>query len=356
MIKSILVTPGKNLKNNQHLQMLYHILKSHGYEAEPWSFSRFVKLGHRAIWHIHWTDGFYRGTLLSKGIEKHYWWLSGIRFLLFLLIFSIARLQKTKVIWSIHNVSSNQEKKGFFQKAVYKILLRYADKVTAYNKYIIQQMSHYGNREIILMRRGTYEGKYPNEVDKSTARKKLGIPKNSFVFLIFGHILPYKGVDILVQAFQKFQTEDVFLIIAGSSYRDPNYGKKIQQMIESDKRIIFHDQYIEDNEVQYYFCASDYTVYPYRYISHSGVLFLSITFGIPFIVCNKGGVKEIVDLAPEAGILVEGEEEMNLLKAMKQAKDKQAVVEAISFLRDEYRWEKIEEDILKVFEFDNIIN
>lgn len=350
-MKSILVTPGKVLNNNEHLKILYGILEKQGYQAAPWSFIRFIKADEEIIWHIHWTDEFYRGTLLSKGIKNHHSWLAGLRFLSFLFIFSLAKLKGIRIIWSIHNVMSNQEKAKFLQKIVYRILMRYADTVTAYNNYIKEQMACYGKREIKLMRRGGYEREYLDTVDKANARAKLDIPDDAFVFLLFGHILPYKGVDILVKAFQNYQAEDTYLIIAGTTHRDPTYGKKIHSLIKQDKRIRFFDKYIEPNEVQYYFRASDYTIYPYREVSHSGVLFLSITFGIPFIVSDKGGVSEILDLAPHAGVLINSNGEKDILAALDEArnKPKDDTAKAIACLEQEFRWEKIEQEIFAVF-------
>lgn len=355
----ILVTPGKNLKSNEHLQMFYRLLEKNGYEVKPWSFAKFLSMRSGGIWHIHWTDGFYRGTLLSKGIKKYHWSLAILRFLNFLFLLFLAKLKGVKIIWSIHDVidiESYQKHSTFLQKMTYKILIRYADRVTAYNQYIKREMTRYGNRDIIVMRRGSYEGEYPDRIDKLEAREKLNIPKDAFVFLLFGHIMPYKGVDILVRAFQQYHDDNIFLVIAGTTYRNSNYGNEIHEMVKIDKRIIFHDEYIETENVQDYFRAADYTVYPYREISHSGVLFLSITFGIPFIVSDKGGVGEFLDLAPDAGILIKDATESAVLMALKQAKEKKDVSEAINLLRQEYRWEKFEEDVLKVFNFNSLLN
>lgn len=358
-MKSILVTPGKNLKSNEHLQMLYCLLEKNGYMVEPWSLSRFFSLKTGGIWHIHWTDGFYRGTLLSKGVKSHYWLLAGARFINFLFMLLFAKLKGVKVIWSVHDVvdiESYHKKNNYLQKLTYKILMRFADKVTAYNQYIIKEMSKYGKRNIILMKRGSYEGGYPNHIDRDAARKRFNIPKNAFVFLLFGHVLPYKGVDILIQAFKQYKADDIYLIIAGTTYRDTDYGNSIHGMVELDKRIIFHDKYIKKEDVQYYFKAADYTVYPYREVSHSGVLFLSITFEVPFIVSDKGGVGEFLDIAPDAGILIKDPTTAEVLIALQQARERSDVSNAISFLKQEYRWEKIEKTVLEVFDFNHTSN
>ena len=55
-----------------------------------------------------------------------------------------------------------------------------------------------------------------------------------------------------------------------------------------------HDRYIDENQVRYYFGASDLVVQPYKSATQSGVTQVAYHFGVPMVVTHVGGLPEIV--------------------------------------------------------------
>ena len=306
----------------------------------------------RAIWHIHWIDSFFRGTLLRFGVEKELFLISLARFSGFLIVLSLVRFFKLRIIWSVHNVCSHEYGGSSFEKWVTKLLLTFSDKVTGFNAYICKQLAdQYDFHETVLMRQGLYEGCYPDNILRADARKKLSIPENDFVLLMFGALQEYKGVDVLIKAFASYEFEHTTLIIAGSSKNCPEYGKFLRKLASCNEKIALYDRYIADDEVQYFFRAADYTIYPYRQIANSGTIFLSLTFGVPIIVSDKGGVREVTDIEPETRILIAEPTEENIFHAIQQAQKSGCEREKMGKIQEALRWCNLKTGIVEIFDF-----
>ena len=67
------------------------------------------------------------------------------------------------------------------------------------------------------------------------------------------------------------------------------------------------------------FACADFAVFPYRKISNSGSLFLSIEMKTPVIISNKGGVKELFKKYGDIGYLIEGNSKYELKSAIEVA-------------------------------------
>jgi glycosyltransferase involved in cell wall biosynthesis len=139
------------------------------------------------------------------------------------------------------------------------------------------------------------------------ARQRLGLGDGDRVILFFGHIGPYKGLQFLVEAFQRLgRGQSYRLIIAGEPRGgcEP-YWRGIRETIADDiaaGRVLAKIQHTPDAETETYFKAADVLVLPYTHISQSGVLFLSYRFGLPVIATDVGSLRDDV-VEGETGFL-----------------------------------------------------
>ncbi|MFA5972700.1 MAG: glycosyltransferase [Lentimicrobiaceae bacterium] len=133
-------------------------------------------------------------------------------------------------------------------------------------------------------------------ISKSQAKMRLGLEENTKYILFFGFIRDYKGLDLLIKAFAdgRFRQLPVKLIIAGEFYID---GNPYLDMIESfglKEQIVLRTEFIENDEIVNYFCASDIVAQPYKDATQSGVTQIAYHFDKPMLTTNVGGLSEMV--------------------------------------------------------------
>lgn len=119
------------------------------------------------------------------------------------------------------------------------------------------------------------------EINKKKINYKIGF---------LGRIEPYKGVDLLIDSFEKISHNNVQLLIAGNG----NLDKLTMERIAKNKKISIINRYIEDTEFKTILDNIDFLVLPYKRASQSGVIPLSFAYGKMVVATNVGALTEQV--------------------------------------------------------------
>ena len=144
---------------------------------------------------------------------------------------------------------------------------------------------------------------FGEKLPREEAEKILGIPHGGINLLFFGLIRHYKGLDILLRAFDTLPSQ-YRLIIAGEPYGDFSECRSLIDNSPARNRIFLFDRYIPDASVPAFFSAADATVLPYRSATQSGVNAVALNFEVPMIVTDTGSLRDSVENAG-TGIVVE---------------------------------------------------
>jgi glycosyltransferase involved in cell wall biosynthesis len=136
-----------------------------------------------------------------------------------------------------------------------------------------------------------------NGVMRETMRAKLGIHPTERVLLFFGNIARYKGVDILLRAFQLPGAKLADRLIVAGRCRDRSLALELQELVEANARrdaILWREGFVDQNDIAPLFHAADVLVMPYRHIDQSGVLFMALATGLRVVVTDVGSFRHYV--------------------------------------------------------------
>jgi len=111
------------------------------------------------------------------------------------------------------------------------------------------------------------------------------------VILFFGLLRPYKGLDVLLEAFR--QVEGAELWIAGNARMDLEPLRRLAT--EAPARVRFLPRFVSDAEIPALMRRADVLVLPYRDAEHSGVLYTGLAFGKPMVLSAVGGFPEVAE-------------------------------------------------------------
>ncbi len=228
---------------------------------------------------------------------------------------TIARIAKTKIkpkiIALIDNILPHEKRMG--DKFLSKYFTNSMDKFITMSSHVTNDLLTFTNKPIKLVNHPLIDN-FGSTTDKMKAKTHLKLPTDSYIFLFFGFIRKYKGLDLLIKALDLIpKQKSITLVIAGEYYaEEAEITKQIAASPSLDK-IITRTHYINDDEVALYFSASDCVIQPYKSATQSGVTPLAYHFEKPMIVTNVGA---LADLVPEAlGIVCEPNPE-SIAKAM----------------------------------------
>jgi glycosyltransferase involved in cell wall biosynthesis len=108
------------------------------------------------------------------------------------------------------------------------------------------------------------------------------------VVLCFGVVRPYKGVEVLLEAFR--DVPDAELWIVGRPL-----GVSLDELRAraGDARVRFVPRYVSDRELPAYLRRADLLALPHRGVDVSGVLFAGLAFGKAMALSDVGGFSEL---------------------------------------------------------------
>jgi D-inositol-3-phosphate glycosyltransferase len=208
-----------------------------------------------------------------------------------------------KVIFTAHNVNA-AERDGIdslWNRLTLRIQYRLVHHIFVHTEAMKDELAHkfgVSQSKITVIPFGVGDMVPQTALTPAEARQKLGLSKSDRVVLFFGRIALYKGINLLVDAFERIAHRDrsYKLIIAGEPIKESaQHWKEIHEKIESSpmrEQVIPEIRYIADREMEFYFKAADVLVLPYTQIFQSGVLFMSHNFGLPVIATDVGTFRD----------------------------------------------------------------
>ncbi|HLO37867.1 MAG TPA: glycosyltransferase family 4 protein, partial [Lacibacter sp.] len=257
----------------------------------------------------------------------------------------------TKVVCIADNVVPHE--KRFGDHAFTKYFIKPVDAFITMSDKVLSDLRTFTQKKPAVLQPHPLYDVFGNAVSKTEARTHLGIDQNVFVFLFFGFIRKYKGLDMLLEAFAQFkksktQNPKSKLLIAGEFYEDRKHYDDLIEQLQLKDDLILKTEFIADSEVKYYLCAADAVVQPYRNATQSGVTPLAYHFEIPMIVTNVGGLPAFV---PHGKVGLVCEPTVDSIAAAMQQYIQSGSEQFLPHLREEkkkYGWDKMTAAVLKL--------
>lgn len=201
---------------------------------------------------------------------------------------------KTKVLALTDNIIPHEKRIG--DKPFTKYFVINCHGFIAMSKTVLNDISKFSpNPHKAYSPHPMYET-YGRAVSMEEARKKLGLDVNDKIVLFFGLIRHYKGLDILLESMDhaEIKKQNIKLLIAGEFYEDKQPYLDLIEKHKLKDNVILHDKFIPNEDVRYYFCASNLVAQTYRNATNSGVTMVGYYYEKPMLVTNVGGLAEIV--------------------------------------------------------------
>lgn len=247
--------------------------------------------------HLHWFNPYLRyDSTLGYGLQAAR----------LLAEIKLMQARGIPVVWTVHNQASHEAKHPALEHWVNQQAARHANASIYHTQAALQRMrQHWGlePHHPVVIPHGNYRGVYGQPLEREAARRLVGFDgDNSPVFLHFGQLRPYKGVENLVEAWLRFAPKPgtARLHIAGKPL-DEAYGQLLRQKAEGCSTITFEFGRVPDERLNQLLSAADVFVLPFARVLTSGSLLLALSFGLPVIAPKLDSLAETV---AEAGQLM----------------------------------------------------
>ena len=109
------------------------------------------------------------------------------------------------------------------------------------------------------------------------------------VILWFGLLRPYKGVDVLLEAFRELEGAELWIV--GMPHVD--MGPLRAAAARARGTVRFVEEFVPDHDIPAYFRRADVVALPHRRVDQSGVLYTALAFGKPLVMSAIGGFSEV---------------------------------------------------------------
>lgn len=225
--------------------------------------------------HLHWSHNY----ILDNSLL-----ISVLKTILFFCSIYFFRCRGTRIVWTVHNLEEHERRHPNWEKHVNKLLLMFYDRIIVHSEYCkLRAIDHWQDvdkSKYKVIPHGNYIENYPNDLSQEEARKFLDLSKDSKVFLFFGLIRGYKGVDSLIELFKSDDLKDALLLVAGMPKTDEIWQYLIgQTAIAPHDNIKLYLEYLPDENIQYLMNASDAVLFSFSDIFTSGSVILAMSFG-----------------------------------------------------------------------------
>jgi glycosyltransferase involved in cell wall biosynthesis len=267
------------------------------------------------------------------------WWI-WVWALPYLLMIALLP-RRTQVILQAHNISDKEP--AWWKSLLTNRVLRRANAIVVHaDSERVEAEKRAPGKRMIKSHLPVHElgGPIPTRHD---AKTRLDVHGRN-VALFFGHVRPFKGLDIALRGWTRLKS-DVVLLVAGEAWW--NAEEEYRRLAKGLTNVRFDFRFIPDAEIATWFAATDVVIAPYRTEAQSGVALTAFHFQRPVIATRVGGIPEIVQDGVN-GYLIPPENAEALASAVERffaEADRKAMEAACEATARKHSWE----DYARVF-------
>jgi glycosyltransferase involved in cell wall biosynthesis len=215
---------------------------------------------------------------------------------------AVMRMRGKPMAVTVHNVRPHEGKRGF--AAATRAVCQFAGAAIVHGAENAERFRQFYPRFAGIVHEmplGAYESS-ARPLPREKARERLGIPAGKQVVLFFGIIRPYKGVEVLLDAFSRIAAAhpQAMLVVAGKPWVSVDHFHDFAHEHGIENRIRFDLDYIPSDRVPAYFSAADLLVLPYTHFdAQSGVAAEALPYRRPMLTTTAGALADSVAQDPQ---------------------------------------------------------
>ena len=186
----------------------------------------------------------------------------------------------------------------------------------------------------------------------SQAEAQAGLGVCSPVLLFFGHVRPYKGLDVLLRALAELgpRLPGLTLLVVGEFWKESRAETAaLIAALGLEGRVRVVDRYVPDEEVPFYFRAADAAVLPYRSATGTAVSKVALALCTPLIATAVGDLPDLFAREP-VGVMCAPEAPRALAEAIERfyAGDRRVFAAAAQRAAAALTWDAFARRLLEV--------
>lgn len=260
-----------------------------------------------------------------------------------------------KFIFTAHNVLPHINKDRY--KKYYEKIYSYADKIIVHGKGVyeefVSEFPEFENKLIV-----SRHGKKQDEIkpvdlnDPEVKKVEAFLVGYKMIFLCFGMIYYNKGFDRMVEFWKREKDHcDTCLVLAGKVQSDYKELTDLYPYMDEQKDLLFLNEYISNNLLNYLLSRTDLILIPYRHASMSGVMLTAAAASKPVLCTDVGSLSEYMD--SDCGWLVENDDEALFAEASEILHDCNKVMlqkkgmHFHDYVSERFNWSNIVKEIIE---------
>lgn len=244
--------------------------------------------------------------------------------------------KKAKIVVTVHGLDYKRAKwKGMgskYLKLGEKITVKYADEIIVLSKNMKQYFLETYNRKTTYIPNGISSTKIR---DANIIKQKYDLEKNDYI-LFLSRLVPEKGLDYLIDAYNELNTNKK-LVIAGNSSNTNKYVDYIYEKTKNNPNIIMTG-FVSGEELDEFYSNAYVYVLPSEVEGMPITLLEALSYNIPIITSDIPENVEVI-----------GYENTFKNKDYKDLKEKLKCPKKVNINLDKYNWENITKDTLNLY-------
>jgi glycosyltransferase involved in cell wall biosynthesis len=183
------------------------------------------------------------------------------------------------VIWTAHDVLPPEPAPA--DAGRFALIYQTADLVVVHSKTAADEVKRLAGVEAVII------GHVPDDIvriDRSEARRRLGLPDSERILGALGFVRRYKGYDLLADVWDRLGDSAPLLLVVGEAIDDE--ARQVLGRLGASTRTIVRPGYASDEELRLAVSAVNALVLPHISASESGLLHVARAAGVPVLASD----------------------------------------------------------------------